>query len=530
MGRMAKRRVQRPQPDAWGPRLPWIVFGVTLLVFLPAAENGFVNFDDDRNFVDNPFYRGLAPANLSWAFSTFLLGHWHPLTWLTLELDYALWGLNPAGYHLTNALLHAAGALLAYLLFAELLGKRDAAWAAAFGALFFALHPLRVESVAWASERRDVLCGVFSLATVLFYVRGRPTLSLGMFVCALLSKVLAAVLPVVLLVLDVYPLRKPWTARTVAEKVPYFALALGAGLVGIARYEGGLAAAAADLDLYAGLRVMLSLFGLAFYLVKTAVPFGLYPQYVWNPDPTPFDAMLVGATALLGILVAAALWAWRRGVRAPAAALAAYVVLLLPVLSLLRLDRQQIVSDHHSYLASLAVAALAAGGWRIWSERDARTARWAALGTLALLAVLTVRQIGFWRDSETLWRRTVEAHPLSITAHNNLGRALAEQDRVDEAIAELETAAGLRPEYAHARYNLGVLLMRQGRLAEAEKHFRAALEREPRMAQGWSDLGNCILRQGRPREAIQAYEKALELAPDFADARHNLEVARRYVN
>ncbi|MEZ5396571.1 MAG: tetratricopeptide repeat protein [Bryobacterales bacterium] len=523
---MAKRRAQRSEPDPWAARLPWMVFGLTLLSFLPTLANGFVNFDDDRNFLANADYRGLAPANIAWAFSTFLLGHWHPLTWLSLELDYSLWGMNPAGYHLTNSVLHATAALLAYLLFVELLGKQ-ARWAALVGALLFALHPLRVESVAWVSERRDVMCGVFSLATLLFYVRGRLALALAFFVGALLSKVLAAMLPLALVILDFYPLRKPWNLSTVLEKIPFFALALGAGLLGVGRYEGGLHAAAADLNLYAGMRGILSLFGLTFYLVKTLIPFGLYPQYVWNPDPQPGDPLLLGAAFLFVGLAAVALWQWRKGRPAGAAALAAYVAMLLPVLSLLRLDRQQIVSDHHSYLASIPIAALAAAGWRKWQLRDAGAARWAAIGVLSLLAVLTVRQIGFWHDSETLWRRTVEAQPLSITAHNNLGRALAEQGRVDEAIAELEKAVELKPDYAHAQYNLGLLLMQQGRLQAAEQRLRASLEREPRMAQGWSDLGNCVLRQGRAREAIEAYEKALELAPDFADARHNLEVARQ---
>jgi tetratricopeptide (TPR) repeat protein len=530
MGRMAKRRAEGRQRDVWAGRLAWIVFGATLFVYLPSLGNGFVNFDDDRNFLDNTAFRGLSPQNVSWAFSTFLLGHWHPLTWLSLELDYTLWGMNPAGYHLTNALLHALAAVLAYRLFAELFDKENGRWAAAVGALLFALHPLRVESVAWISERRDVMCGVFSLAAILYYVRGRVGLSLGLFVAALLSKVLAATLPIVLVILDVYPLRKPLNRRTILEKLPFFALALAAGLVGVGRYEGGLTAATHDLNLYVGLRVMFSAFAPAFYLLKTVVPFGLYPQYVWSLDPQPMDAQFVAAAVALSGVLAAAGWAWYRGYRGPLAALAIYGATLLPVLSLLRLDRQQIVSDHHTYLASVALAGLAAAGWGRWYGRRPDLARSAAAGALLLLAGLTMRQAGFWRDSETLWRRTVEAYPLSITAHNNLGRALAEQGRADEAIAELTTAVDLKPDYAHARYNLGLLLMRRGRLPEAEKQFRASLEREPRMAQSWSDLGNCVLRQGRAQEAIEAYERALELAPDFADARYNLGVAQQMLS
>ncbi len=517
MGRMAKRRAQRRPSDAWAPRLPWIVFAVTLAVFLPALGNGFVNWDDDRNFLDNPFYRGLAPENLSWAFSTFRLGHWHPLTWLSLELDYALWGMQPAGYHLTNVLLHALTALLTYWLFVELTGAR---WAAAVGALLFALHPLRVESVAWVSERRDVLCGVFSVATVLYYLRGRWLIALALFSAALLSKVLAAVVPAALLLL------RPPSLRL----IPFFALALGAGLVGVGRYEGGLSAAAADLDLYPELRILLSAFGLAFYLVKTALPFGLYPQYVWSLDPQPGDSLLVGAAVLFAAVAVAAAWAWRRGWREPVLGLAIYTIALLPVLSLVRLDRQQIVSDHHSYLASIALAALGAMGWQAWRERNTGAAGWGAIVVLSALTVLTVRQVGHWESSETLWRRTVEAYPLSLTARNNLGRALAEQGRVAEAIEQFEGAVELQPDYAHARYNLGSLLMQQGELAAAETHLRAALGSEPRMAQAWSDLGNCVLRQGRVEEAIAAYEQALEIAPHYADALHNLGVARQMLN
>jgi tetratricopeptide (TPR) repeat protein len=326
-----------------------------------------------------------------------------------------------------------------------------------------------------------------------------------------------------LLVLEVYPLRR----RPGLRLVPFFALALATGLVGVGRYEGGLAAATHDLNLYPGLRVMLSVFGLAFYSVKTVLPAGLYPQYVWSLDPQPGDMLWIAAAVLLALVAGTAIWAWRRGWRAPATALAVYVVTLLPVLSLLRLDRQQVVSDHHSYLPGVALAGLVAAGWSLWRDRNASAAQWGAIAVLTVLAGLTVRQIGFWSDSVTLWTRTVEAYPLSITAHNDLGRAFAEQGRAPEAIEQFQAAVDLQPNYAHAQYNLGNLLMQQGQLSAAETHLRAALEREPRMAQGWSDLGNCVLRQGRAREAIEAYERALEIAPTFEDARYNLGVARQ---
>src|SRR5690242_14971781 len=216
---------------------------VTIVVacFLPSLGSDFVLWDDDMNFTDNPSYRGLSPAHLRWMFTTFHGGHWQPLSWMTLGLDYTLWGMNPLGYHLTNVLLHAVNALLVYRLIAALVPGVGAG-AAAVGALLFAIHPLRVESVAWATERRDVLSGLFFLLTVLAYVRyarardaGRPGgiafgASVACFALSLLAKACGVTLPLVLLVLDVYPLRR-FSRRALLEKVPYALLAAGAAVL-----------------------------------------------------------------------------------------------------------------------------------------------------------------------------------------------------------------------------------------------------------------------------------------------------------
>lgn len=528
MASRKRRRASEPPPPDWSSRAPWIVALIALLVFLPAVGNEFVNWDDDRNFLDNQAYRGLAPQNIEWAFSTFLLGHYHPLTWLTLEVDYFIWGLNPAGYHFTNALLHAGTAFFVYLLFFELIRRSrreenasaSTAWGAAFGALLFALHPLRVESVAWASERRDVLSGLFYVLTAWLYVQGRLAASLGAFVAALMSKVIVATLPVVLLILDIYPLRRKPGLRL----APYFALSLVFGLIGVGRYEAGVAGVAANLDLYPDLRLMLSVWGLFYYVFKSVWPVGLYPMVVPTADPQSTDPHLLLAAAAVVALTVLAVWLWRRGKLAFPAAWAAYVVTLLPVLSLLRLDRQQSVADHHSYLATLGLAALAGGAWARWREQNQRAVLVAA-ATLVLLAGLTIRQIGFWSDSETLWSRTAEAYPEAIVAHNNLGRALTADGRRAEAIASFQRAVAVDPGYAHAQYNLGAVLMQENRLEEAEQAFRASLQSEPSFAQGWSDLGNCLLRQRRIEEAIAAYDQALEVDPGFEDARHNRQLA-----
>jgi tetratricopeptide (TPR) repeat protein len=513
--------------------LPWIVFAVVLFVFLAAIGNDFVNWDDDRNFLENPSFRGLSFQNLWWMATTFHLGHYHPLTWLSLGVDYTLWGMNPAGYHFTNILLHAITAVLAYYLILLLLQIGfHKEWAppglkmgAVLAALLFAIHPLRVESVAWVSERRDVLSGLFYLATLLLYLRGRLVAALAAFACALLSKVIVVTLPVVLLILDWYPLRRRWSWRVALEKVPFFALALGAGLIGVGRYEAGLSGAVADLDVTPWLRIMLSLYGLAFYVWKTLAPFGLYAQYVYSADPQPSDAPLVIA-ALFVAGVTVALLLLRKRWPAGLAAWGCYTVTLLPVLSLLRLDRQQYVADHHSYLATLGLAAL--GGSLFYYFFRGPHPQWALFVSLLVTLVLcerTVRQVWVWENSATLWTHTLEGSPLSIVAHNNLGRALAERGQPEQAIEHFGRAVEIRPSYAQARYNLGNLLMRQGRLTEAEPQLRQVVEQQPGLARAHSDLGNCLLRLGKTKEAEQRYREALEIDPVFADVHYNLAMA-----
>ncbi|MEX2303686.1 MAG: tetratricopeptide repeat protein [Bryobacterales bacterium] len=537
-----RRRKPRPSKEGRGPRrpirvrtrqLPWIVFAVSFFVFLAAVGNDFVNWDDDRNFLDNPFYRGLSFDHLWWMATTFHLGHYHPLTWLTLGVDFTLWGMSPAGYHFTNIVLHAITAVLVYyliLLLLQLGFHRE--WAppglkigAVLGALLFAIHPLRVESVAWVSERRDVLSGLFYVATLLLYVRGRLMAALTAFTAALLSKVIVVTLPVVFLILDWYPIRRRWGWRVALEKVPFFALALGAGLIGVGRYEAGMAGATADLGVTPWLRVMLSFYGLAFYVWKTLLPFGLYAQYVYSADPQPWDVQLVVA-AVFVIGATVGLFLLRRRWPAGLSVWACYVVTLLPVLSLLRLDRQQYVADHHSYLATLGLAVL--GGALFYYFFLGRHPQWALFVSLLVMLVLcerTVRQVGVWENSVTLWTHTLEGSPLSIVAHNNLGRALAGRGQPEQAIEHFRRAVEIRPSYVHARYNLGNLLMRQGRLTEAEQQLRQVVDQQPGLARAHSDLGNCLLRLGKTAEAVEQYREALRIDPLFADVHYNLAMA-----
>ncbi len=513
--------------------LPLLVFVISLFVFLPAVGNDFVNWDDDRNFLDNPSYRGLSFENLKWMFTTFHLGHYHPLTWFTLGLDYVFWGMNPSGYHLTNAVLHAVTAWLVYLVIVQLLqsARRQEEptpallFSATLGALLFAIHPLRVESVAWASERRDVLSGLFYVGSALLYLRGRLRASVAVFAAALLSKVMVAGLPLILLVLDVYPLRRKLGLRLLGSKVPYFALATAAGLFALGQQRTGVTGTFEDIEVEPLLRVTLSFFGLAFYLWKSVLPFSLASQYAYSSSPQAFDTPLV-VGSVVAVVVTIAAFLLRKKWPALTAAWACYVITLLPVLSILRFDPQQYVADHHSYLATLPFAMLAAGGFLILLEqrRAALATACAAVATL-VLCERTLAQTRVWENSVTLWTHTLNMSPLSSLAHNNLGRALADEGRTDEAMEHLRRAVGIRPDYAHAHYNLGQLLMQQGELQEAESHFRRAIEKEPRYAAAQAGLGNCLVRQNREAEAESHYQVALEVSPDFADAHYNFALA-----
>src|SRR5712692_4263556 len=361
---------QHPQPPPRGRREPvgrallqrwrrWLVpvliALVTFAAFLPTLQNQFVNWDDDKNFLGNPHYRGLGWTHLRWMWTTHM-DHYIPLTWMTLGLDYLLWGMNPVGYHLTSLLLHAANAVVFFFVVRRILtlalpalSERGHALAVSAGvaALVFAIHPLRVESVAWVTERRDVLSGLFYLLAILMYLRacergergrGWYRLSVAVFGCALLSKSMVVNLPVVLLILDVYPLRRLggtlgwWSAparRIYVETIPFVLLAASASAIAVmAQFSIHAAVSLAQLSVPG--RLAVSAYGLSFYLGKMLVPVNLSPLYMLpatvNPWATPF---LLGYGVVVGITALAV--ALRRRVPGLPAAWAAYVVVLVPV-------------------------------------------------------------------------------------------------------------------------------------------------------------------------------------------------------
>src|SRR3989441_353609 len=528
--------------------IPLLIALVTFAVFLPTLQNQFVSWDDDKNFLENPHYRGLGWTHLRWMWTTHL-GHYIPLTWMTLGLDYLLWGLNPLGYHLTSLLLHAANAVVFFFVVRRLLTRalsspsergHALALSAGFAALVFAIHPLRVESVAWATERRDVLSGLFYLLTILMYLRAREReergrgwywLSVAVFVLALLSKSMVVNLPIVLLILDVYPLRRLggavgwWSAparRVYVEKIPFVLLAAAASAVALmAQLNHNTMVSVVQLS---GLgRLAVSMYGLSFYLWKTVAPVNLSPLYELPPAVNPWAPPFLLSYGLV-VAITALVLALRRPLPGLLAAWVAYVVVLLPVLGIFQ-SGPQIAADRYTYLASLGWAILVSAG--VLSHWRRRPFLFTGLAACVLfgLGILTWNQVQVWRDSEKLWTHALATYPKSSIAENNLGNVRADQSKLAEAIEHYRQALDINPEHANADNNLGNALAQQGKLSEAVEHYRRALKIKPDFAEALNDLGNALARQGKLAGAIDHYRQALKIKPDFAKAASNLGLA-----
>ncbi|MBI2996930.1 MAG: tetratricopeptide repeat protein [Deltaproteobacteria bacterium] len=577
--------------------VPCLIFALTVLPFSPALRNEFVNWDDIENLLENPNYRGLGWIELRWMFTTFYMSNYRPLTWMTYGLDYLLWGMAPFGYHLTSLFLHAASAVVFYFVALRLLrlalpaafGRGEIAPRASAGlaALVFAIHPLRVEAVAWASARNDVLSGFLLLWTVLCYLRavvpaqrhaiwrGWMIAAVGIYGLSLFAKGTGMVLPAALLVLDVYPLRRlgggpgKWFGLAVRrvwwEKAPFLLLAAAAGLVALVAKHG--AQAMRPLEQYGALpRLAQALYGLAFYLWKTIVPLNLSPLYPLPISLKPWDLTFL-ASGFVVLLCSVVFYLFRRRWPAGLAVWVSYVVILLPVLGFAQ-SGPQIVADRYSYLAGLGWAVLIGSGLLClcenrYSRRISRQLLIFAVGlTATLLAgvgALTWKQVSVWRDSETLWRyaldigqessfarnnlgfalvhrgqleesighfrQALRIDPAFAGAHSNLGFALAGLGRVGEAVDHYREALRINPAHSNAHNNLGVALGGRGRLEEGVEHFREAVRINPAHAAAHNNLGSALLLQGKLEEAIAHFRQALRIQPGFTEAHENLRLA-----
>ncbi len=478
---------------------------ICLLVYLPALKCGFINVDDPEYVLTNPLIKELTPANLLDIFSRSYLGWWMPLTWLSLAVDHHFWGLNPFGYHLTNILLHAVNAGIVVLIVARLgamtcpsgdaLTKDSYPWLPLVAAgLFFGIHPLRVESVAWIAERKDVLNGFFTFLSLLFYLqayarsvngeKGRGTyqiLSLLCFACSLLSKSTSVVLPAILVVLDwalLGRLRDTSLRRLIVEKWPYWSAAL---LMTFLTFL--FAAQSQHLVTYEAFplsqRMAVSGNAIWEYLRLLLFPVGLSPFNV-IPDPIPV------AYAVKALLVAAALAAILFSALSAKikAALLCFLLPLLPVLAFFQ-NGDQSYADRFTYLASLSPAVFMSLG--LWCGAANLTMRRLAIALMVLFVLLyvaiTCRQTGVWRTPETYWTRVVEIEPSAIS-YKERGRYYHSTGRYDAAAADFAAAIAIIPPalepYAYNFYAFrGEALRMAGRYAEAVSDFTTAIGMRP---------------------------------------------------
>jgi tetratricopeptide (TPR) repeat protein len=519
-----------------GAKIRWclgalVVWLIAAAVFLPSISHQFVAFDDPAYVQRNPeVLRGLTPASVRWAFTAFHASNWHPLTWISHMLDVELFGVEPAGHHLVNVLFHAGAAAALFLLLEALTGSF---WPALGASLAFAVHPLRVESVAWVAERKDVLAAFLGILAMAAYVRQmrRPAAqgSVGLLVLyavGLMAKPMLVTLPLLLLMLDFWPLGRLRRAadlrQVLSEKAPLFAMAIVASFLTLLAQEPSVVTLG---QLPPGARLANAAVAAVTYLGQMIWPFHLavyYPLQRGGPGPAAAGAalsllLLASAAALRGRRLRPYLavgWVW-------------FVVSLLPVLGIVQVG-EQAHADRYTYLPSVGIFMAV-----VWLTRDctrgrarARTAA-VAVGTILLASwcLLTIRQLRWWENTVTL-----SEHTLEVTGPNPLvryvyGEELARQGRDAEAREQFRRTVDLAPQFAEAHYGFGVTRERTGDAIGAMLSYRAALRLQPRHAEASNNLGVLYARAGDLRAAIRHYRSAIEAQPDFAEARRNLQSA-----
>lgn len=519
---------------------------ITALVYLPALGNGFVEWDDHVYVYEN---KGLALEGfefIRWAATAVVSSNWHPLTLLTYGAEYSLWGTSPFGYHLVNIIFHSANTFLVFMLGVALFrhalkeagpGQRTGLLAAAFlAALVFGIHPQHVESVAWVSERKDVLSGFFFLLSLILYLKHvernkRGPLywaSFASFVLALLSKPMAITLPVVLLILDFYPLRRLEGLREfksrVVEKIPFFALIPVTAVLTIWAQHGDEAMATIEVSPLSQ-RIDVAVRGFVFYLEKLVYPVDLAPFYV-RPLEGEFYNHAFFLSLFFVVLITALALAFRKK-RSLAAAWAYYVATLLPVIGLVQVS-DMAAADRYSYLPVLGPVFFIAGVLGAFiSRRRQRLIPVAALmlPLLALSGFFTVRQEAVWKDTVSLWTQEIKVFP-TIQAYMKRAKAYEKEKRFREAAEDYTIVINNAYEGQSGLYLRRALAWKNaGNSALAMSDFSEAIKLDPGSALAYINRGELFLNSGVLSAALADFERALELSPGSPAALYYAGVA-----
>ena len=507
------------------------------VAFGRVAGNDFLNFDDDYYITENNQIKsGINAASIKWAFASLAVSNWHPLTWISHTLDWSLFEANPSGHHLVNLLLHI-GAVLFLFLFLNKTTKNI--WPAAFAAAFFALHPLRVESVAWVSERKDVLSMFFGMASLYAYAfyaesskLSKYILCLILFGLALLSKPMLVSLPFVLMLLDYWPLgrwQKAWSApiesryqlagKLLWEKLPFILLAIASIIVTFwAQDKGNSIITVESLNFYQ--RLSNAVFSYVAYLGKIFWPADLAVFYPYQFS-LPLWKILISALILIVIMIAVLYyigklpflfvgWFW-------------YLGTLVPVIGLVQVGKQA-MADRYTYLPSIGIAMILAWLIPFLFQRTGLRRKLlfsTATAVLCMLVFLTWMQCGYWKDSVTLFHHTLRVTKDNYLAHNNFGVALSSQGIFEDAINHFSEAIRIIPDYAEAYYNRGTAYNNLGHYQLAIEDYNKAIRIKPDYVKAYYNRGVAYTHLGANQLAIEDYAKSIRIKPDFAEAYNN---------
>ena len=529
---------------------------LTFLVYLSCLHNEFVMWDDNVYVYENLHIHPVNAAFFRWAFSGFYAGNWHPLTWISLALDYAFWGLSPFGFHLTNNILHTVNTFIVVILVVKLLE----AWVpsrqqtpplyppqegsyiviAAVTGLLFGLHPIHVESVAWVSERKDLLCAMFFLLGTLAYTKyvsgggglrnKNYMLVVFLFALALLSKPMAVSLPAVLLLLDWYPFNRIWSMKSFLsaflEKLPLIALGLVSSVLTVlAQKAGGAIPSSAMIPLSS--RVLVAAESLLSYLWKMIWPMNLIPYYQYPTNISLFSAeYLLSIILVSGITAACIVMAKKQ--KLWLAVWGYYVITLLPVIGIIQVGAQ-VMADRYTYLPSLGpfilISLIAAWLWKKsvrWRSSWAGLVIVAAILIVGFLSFLTYKQMAIWKDSLNLWSYAAGRAPEDPRIHSNLGFVYYSSNMPDKALEQYMIAIKLRPDYAEVYNKLGAIYQDRNMPDKAIEQYLIAIKLKPEYIDAHSNLAIIYQERNMPDKAINELQTVIRLKPDQAAAHLNL--------
>jgi tetratricopeptide (TPR) repeat protein len=532
---------------------------LTILVYLPALQNDFVNWDDDEYVYENPAIQSIGIKSIKWMFTAFHSANWHPLTWFSHAIDYAIWGLNPMGHHLTGVIFHGLNTFLVVVLITRLISlvsenssrKRSILIASAMTGLLFGLHPIHVESVAWVSERKDVLYAFFFVLSILMYIKyvsagqeGRVLfygLCLGFFMLSLMSKPMAVTLPAVLLILDFYPLKRldiklafSSHRKILMEKLPFLGLSIASIILTVLAQQEVGAIKSLESDTLQN-KIFVAFRALIFYVYKILWPKDLAPLYPYPASVSVFMAEYAFSILLVSGITACCVYLWRRQ-KIWLTVWAYYIITLLPVLGIIKVGSQA-AADRYTYLASLGPFLIAGLGVSRLIQKIRTKAGGSELKKtfsiitittvlLALLASITIGQIKIWKNSIILWKYELELFPDSaFMAYYNLGRYYLSNGLIGQAIREYNSALTIRPHFFIVHNEIGVAYKIKGLTDKAIKHYKLAIRIRPYSSEVHNNLANAYLSKGLFNKAIRHYEIALESRVDFAEAHYNLAIA-----